>query len=130
MASDWATVSDVVSQSMSRSSEVALARVFLAMRSGDEVSIANALALARTQMGEPITTAGERGYRRAYEAILSLHVLQDIRIIHESSLLTGGTQSSLENLRNVLDSRFEATLPSFRIREPILNMHRVAFSLR
>jgi serine/threonine-protein kinase ATR len=129
MANDWATVLDVVSESRSKSSEVALARVFLAMRSGDETAISSALTAARSQMGEPIKTAGERGYRRAYDAILSLHILKDIETIHKSSLLKEGTQIAMTKLRDILDSRFEATLPSFRAREPILNMHRAAFSL-
>ena len=130
MANDWAAVQTIASESRSKSSEVAIARVLLSIRSGDEGAISKALSVARAQMGDPITTAGERGYRRAYDAILSLHVLQDIETIHRSTSRKGGTQVVLANLSNVLKARLEATLPTFRAREPILNMHRTAFSLR
>lgn len=130
MAKDWTAVQRIVCDSKNRSSEVAIARVFLAIRSGDEASVSKALSEARSQIGIPFTTTGDREYRRAYDVVLDLHVLKDIETIHRLTSVDGGTRVTLAQLNEVLRARFEATLPTFRTREPILNMHRVAFSLR
>ncbi|KAL1406340.1 hypothetical protein Q8F55_008039 [Vanrija albida] len=56
-----------------------IAGVFLAMRFGGDVD--NALTVARRRIGAGITT---REYSRAYEAILQLHMLREVEMIHQA----------------------------------------------
>ncbi|TDL29365.1 hypothetical protein BD410DRAFT_710460 [Rickenella mellea] len=132
MVNDWEAVQKVVTDCRTETDEIAVGRVLLAMRSSDEKAIVDACSIARAQLGAPITAAGERGYRRAYNAMLNLHAVHDLEVIHSSaSRLREGLRNKdvMPTLTKVLASRLESTLPTFRTREPILSLHRSAFSL-
>ncbi|TXT12902.1 hypothetical protein VHUM_01303 [Vanrija humicola] len=114
-----------------------IAGVFLAMRFGGDVD--DALKVARRRIGAGITT---REYSRAYEAILQLHMLREVEMIHQAdrAILAQPKDVSAANalvIRNrhandlidTLAERFQTSLPSFRAREEILSKRRTAFSL-
>lgn len=133
MVNDWDAVHSIVAGNPVQTEEIAIGRLLLAMRSFDEPAILHACSLARVQLGAPITAAGERGYRRAYDAVLNLHAVHDLEVIHDSvvQLRRGGeTRDAVARVSRVLSSRLDSTLPTFRTREPILSMHRTAFSIR
>ncbi|CAK5275112.1 unnamed protein product [Mycena citricolor] len=130
----WTDVQDILEQTtVSTSPSVAMSRVLLAMRSRDSAAISTSLAAARTILGAPITaSSGARGYRRSYEAVLDLHVANELEMIYNDLTTPGSSQSSrktLKKLNVVLSSRLESTLPTFRTREPVLSMRRTAFGL-
>ena len=133
MNNDWETVLSITKSAKKDAWEMSLASLLLAIRSGNDFAISNALSSARLQLGADITAAGERGYRRAYDAVLKLHLVHDIEIICRAAMNLDDMidkKRTLTNLFNDLSSRFAASLPTFRIREPILSMHRTSFSLR
>ncbi len=133
MIGDWDQVQSWVQQATADDSPVLLARVLLAMRSEDEQAISVALTAARKSLGAPVTAAGTSGYRRSYEAILDLHLLHELDTIYRSTITlasSGSLRRCLENLQQRLSVRLNSTLPSFRIREPILSIRRSAFGLR
>ena len=99
-------------------------------------TLASALALARRNVGESITS---NQYSRSYEPILQLHLLREIETIHnaDSSILATQassnyraiTQQITRDLTKSLHDRFSTTSPTFRVREAILTIRRTAFGL-
>ena len=138
MVGHWDEVQNLVSQTEARPPLVLMAQVLLAMRSGNEPVIAETLSAAREALGAAITASGPTGYRRSYDAVLDLHLVHELEVInkvvrdHSGELPTASQlmNTRFQNLLQRLASRFDCTLPSFRIREPILNMRRTAFNLR
>jgi serine/threonine-protein kinase ATR len=123
---DWQEVQTCVDRTEADTSHTVIARVLLAYHNG-EPPVA-ALASARKLLGAPITAAGVRGYRSCYQSILNLHMLQEVDLI--SSVSTAPPPRPLRELSGALDARLEATLPAFRVREPILSMRRTAFGIK
>jgi serine/threonine-protein kinase ATR len=138
MVGAWTDVQSLVNRTNSQTSPIVMARLLLAMRTGDSSAIANALSVARTVLGIPITAAGVKGYRRCYDAVLDLHITHELEMIHNSiAAFSDGSQATptprrqaLTDLSRMLSARLDASLPTFRTREPILSMRRTAFALR
>lgn len=124
--SDWDDVAIALSRPGEQSSEHAIARALLAMRKDDSVEFNLALKEARHQLGKPIVAAGKASYTRVYDSVMQLHMLHELDMIR--SVATTSASSSLRDLNQSLLSRINATLPSFRTREPILSLRRSAFS--
>ncbi|RPD66901.1 hypothetical protein L226DRAFT_452477 [Lentinus tigrinus ALCF2SS1-7] len=137
MVGHWEEVQNLVSGAESRSPLVLMAQVLLAVRSGNNEAIAAALSTSRRTLGTAITASGPTGYRRSYDAVLNLHLLRELEVISRvvrnlPNQPDAGSQSrdrSFDKLLSCLAARFDSTLPSFRIREAILNMRRTAFNL-
>ncbi|PBK93781.1 hypothetical protein ARMGADRAFT_1100399 [Armillaria gallica] len=136
MVGDWVDVQNIVSHSTQQNPELVLARVLLAIRSGDNAAINQALSAARSILGAPIAAAGAKGYKRSYEDILSLHLLYELGSVHSimgqavtGTLRQSQTKNALAELSDLFSARLESTLPTFRTREPILSMRRTAFRL-
>ncbi|KAI1796128.1 hypothetical protein LXA43DRAFT_880633 [Ganoderma leucocontextum] len=137
MVGHWEEVQNLVAQTEARPPLVLMAQVLLAMRSGDDAAIARSLSAARKALGTSITASGPTGYRRSYDAVLDLHLAYELEVInkvvkdHTGEVPTTSqlTNRSFKNLLQRLATRFDSTLPSFRIREPILNMRRTSFNL-
>lgn len=131
MVKDWDVVQRIIADNDAQTPELVIARLLLAMHSSCETELRQTLTWARGQLGGPITAAGEGGYRRAYDAILNLHLVYDLERIfnsvHNEQQFRKRNQTT--PLFAILQSRLNATLPTFRTREPILSMHRVAFSI-
>lgn len=139
MVGAWDDVEKLVEQTKAQSSSVAMARVLLAIRSGQQSTIEESLSVARSVMGPPITAAGAKSYRRSYDAVLDLHLTHELQMIHDamqqfptSSQGNGKKmrREILSELSTSLASRLESSLPTLRTREPLLSMRRTAFSLR
>lgn len=139
MVGAWDDVEKLVGQTKAQSASVAVARVLLAMRSGQESVIMDTLSAARSVLGLPITASGAKGYRRSYDAVLDLHLTHELEIIHNAmTRFPTSSQGSgqrmrrdiLNNMSQSLSSRLESSLPTLRTREPILSMRRTAFALR
>lgn len=134
MVGNWDEVQNLVKNTGSQASSVLLAQILLALRAGDASAISNSLSAARRSLGAPIVAAGAKGYRRSYDAVLDLHLVHEVEIIHH---VVANLPSDLPDCREVFDrlsrrlsSRLDSTLPTFRTREPILSMRRTAFGLR
>lgn len=123
---DWQEAQTCVDRTEVDTSHTVIARVLLAYHNGEPP--AAALASARKLLGAPITAAGARGYRSCYQSILDLHMLQEVDLI--SSVSTAPPPRPLRELSEALAARLEATLPAFRVREPILSMRRTAFGIK
>jgi serine/threonine-protein kinase ATR len=138
MVGAWDDVQTLVEQVDTQTSSMVMARLLLAMRSGEVNTISESMSMARTVLGAPITAAGVKGYRRSYESVLNLHLTHELELIHQvTSTLPVGSQANkqqerrlaISELSRTLSARLNATLPTFRSREPVLSMRRTAFAL-
>lgn len=128
---DWDTVRKV-------NNPPAIANVFMAMQvNNDLTTVSKALQTARHEIGSQIKT---REYARVYESVLQLHMLREVEMIHAVDTKRAGPGFQTQNaaaisrrhadeLISTLSDRFQITLPSFRVREELLNKRRAAFSL-
>lgn len=123
----WDAVEDVLRIPDIEGPEVSFGRVVEAMRQGDSEQVAKAFFDAREQLGSPIVAAGRESYRRVYDSIVHLHILQELGAIHADHIAKPDEISSV--LTSRLNARLDSSSPSFRAREPILNMRRTAFRL-
>ncbi|KAH9948812.1 hypothetical protein B0H21DRAFT_777700 [Amylocystis lapponica] len=134
MVGNWGEVQTLVGQTKATTSSILLAHVLLALREGEPTKVADALSNARRLLGAPIVAHGAKGYRRSYDAVLDLHLVHELEVIHDVvtnlPLSPSGHHATLEQLSRRLSSRLDSTLPIFRTREPILSMRRTAFALR
>ena len=111
------------------------ARLLLAMRNADPDVITKALARTRLELGQPISAAGSRSYRRSYASTISLHIVREVELICQTVKAMGEKDKDEESQRQfqsfvaVLDDRLHSALPSFRTLEPILSMRRAALNL-
>ena len=129
MVGHWGEVQRLVTESRARPSPVLIAQVLLALRSGDTEIVTTSLADARLALGSAIIAAGPASYDRTYEAVVGLHVVHELELINDI-VRHRGRERDLIQLPIRLATRFDSTLPSFRVREPILNMRRTALKLR
>jgi serine/threonine-protein kinase ATR len=124
---DWDAVEEALRIPNIEGPEVAFGKVIGAMREGTSEQLERAFFEARERLGSPIVAAGRESYRRVYDSVIHLHILHELEMIQTARLLApGGIATSLSK---TLTSRLESTSPSFRDREPILNMRRTAFRL-
>ncbi|GAA6058026.1 hypothetical protein JCM3770_003979 [Rhodotorula araucariae] len=123
---DWDSVEDALDVPELEGPEASFGRVLCAIRNGDREQVERAFFDAREQLGGPVVAAGRESYRRVYDSIVHLHILDELKSIHQLGL-DGGQH--LGGLVKTLRDRLATTSPSFRAREPILNLRRIGFRL-
>ncbi|KAI9467128.1 hypothetical protein BJY52DRAFT_1423860 [Lactarius psammicola] len=134
MIGDWNDVQVLVDGSGESTPPVDIASLLLAIREGDPKLIADALARARMTLGNPIAVSGGREYRHTYEAVLNLHLVHEVELIHRFSseqvqMSITHRSSAQDELTKTLNTRLNSTSPSFRTMEPILSMRRTAYGI-
>jgi serine/threonine-protein kinase ATR len=132
---DWDDVHRLVDGSDVSTPPAVMARLLLAIREGDSNNIAHALSQARMALGNPIVASGGGEYRHTYEAVLNLHMVHEVELIHRLSSEQMQTDrprrsEAEDELTKILNIRLNSTLPSFRTREPILSLRRTAYGIR
>lgn len=123
---DWEAVENALDVPGADGPEAAFGRALCAMRTGDHTVIESAFYAARESLGGPIVAAGRESYRRVYESVVHLHILDDLQRIHQIQV---SGSSDMPALGVSLSERLHASAPTFRAREPILNHRRIAFGL-
>ncbi|KAK4058120.1 hypothetical protein OIO90_000859 [Microbotryomycetes sp. JL221] len=142
-AGDWQAVDSIIKIADADGPEIAFGKVLRAIasdearRDGKDVAddegtptLAEVFSEAREQFGAAIVAAGRESYRRVYDDVVNLHMLEDLRKLHSQKKHVMSKDDHAQNwLVRYARPRFEATSPSFRVREPILNIQRTAFRL-
>ncbi|XAO25645.1 hypothetical protein I312_104473 [Cryptococcus bacillisporus CA1280] len=111
-----------------------IGQALLALHEDDDLS--SVLTRVRREVGAGITG---KGYTPVYEALLQLHLVQEIamiqdtkkeiQIVSKSKNRHKVVQQHVRQLTASLDSRFYTTSPAFRVREAILSIRRTALGL-
>lgn len=126
---DWQEAQDAIKrQGTDGSSEHAIAKVLLSVAGKSQEPFDEVLKSARHSLGKPILTAGRNSYSQIYESVLHLHMLHEVALIRNLSTKSSRAAGKVSELMDVLNTRLNSTLPSFRVREPLLSMRRSAFS--
>lgn len=126
---DWDEVKAALARPGDGSPQHATARVLLAMTErADSSRFANVLSEAYRQLGKPILAAGRNSYAQVYESVLQLHTLHELELIYQQATSPRREPQRWHDLQQSLQARLESTLPSFRVREPLLSVRRTAFS--
>lgn len=124
---DWDAVEDALRIPDIEGAEVSFGKVISAMKDGNAEQLNHAFFEAREQLGGPIVAAGKESYRRVYDSVIHLHILQELEAIHLARDVQPEVLSP--ELIKSLNLRLASTSPSFRAREPILNMRRTALRM-
>jgi serine/threonine-protein kinase ATR len=127
IVSDWNAVEDALKIVDLEGPEAAFGRVITAMRQSNEEQLAKTFYDAREQLGSPIVASGKDSYQRVYDSIVHLHMLHELKTIRNHVSQRSPADSA--SLSKTLLARLESTAPTFRAREPILNMRRTVQSL-
>ena len=104
------------------------------------------LQRTRSMLLAPIAAASMDSYSRAYEHVVRLHMLHELEVAFKSfhqgvSSVTGeqdavvanrildaeGYVERLRSYQSRLDQRFDSMAPTFRIREQVARLRRIAF---
>ncbi|WVQ68017.1 uncharacterized protein L199_006223 [Kwoniella botswanensis] len=125
---DWTTVKQI------GSTGPAIGQTLLALH--EHRDLQPVLLSARERLGTHITA---KEYGRAYESLLQLHLVREIEMIQTAKQRIEQTPSGpnrhvliqkiTQDLIKSLESRFNFTSPTFRIREALLSIRRTAYSL-
>lgn len=133
MVGAWDDVQHLVNRTDVQEPPLVMARLLLAMQTGNASAVTESLTVARTVLGAPITASGVNGYRRSYEAALNLHLTHELEVMYHTMTTLPNSSSqkraSLARVFRSLSARLDATLPTFRTREPVLSMRRVVLAL-
>ena len=102
--------------------ETFLGKLLLSLYNRDEAAFSKALEEARLVVMGSLSAASRESYHRAYPFIVQLHMLTDIELAFQNMIVAG--TSGLSQLVSQWQERIELVLPSFRTREPVLNLQR------
>ncbi|KAF9435330.1 serine/threonine-protein kinase M1 [Entomortierella beljakovae] len=148
---NWETLETALSRSVHASFETGLGQLLLDMRDNRTSEFESHLQQVRCMLIPNLAAASMESYSRAYEHVVQLHMLHELEVafrswnlgtLAEPDDLTGscfGSQITrslpdgdtyVERIRlfqNTLDQRSELLAPSFRLREQITTLRRIAF---
>lgn len=113
---------------------VSLGRIFLAAKVKDVDKLKQQIEASRNELMGPLCAASMEfgSYQRGYDAIVQLHMLNEIehclKALFESNC--DSSQSMiLSNLMKHWEQRLELTQSSYKVQEPILNVRRAVLNL-
>lgn len=130
---DWQEVSSVI-DSGATGPEISMAKALLAFQRGQTAAIPEVLRTVRRELGIELAAVNGQ-YARAYPVLVNLHMLHEVEQIMQTikkmavaskESETGGREE-FDQLDKYLTHRLNTTLPSFRVREPILSIRRTTY---
>lgn len=114
--------------------EVALGEILLKARKNEFQQFADKIQFVRENLTVLLSAASMESYRRGYEYVLQLHMLQEIENVvgliqyRVKNGLTEEFQRKVDLTIKTWDSRLRITSQSFKVTEPILNLRRLLLS--
>lgn len=129
---DWDNVAAALSVANPKDPATIFASVTQALQVSDPKNTEGIFNYAREQLGSEIVAAGQESYRRVYDAVTNLHILNELELIHQHFYLPENESEAARKkdaLQDRLDGRLNALSPAFRIQEQVLSMRRTAFRL-
>ncbi|TPX68250.1 hypothetical protein SpCBS45565_g03305 [Spizellomyces sp. 'palustris'] len=121
---NWTALDEFLSHPFEGRFETSVGVLVNAGRKGDRDRFASVLQGTREALTADLATASMESYRRGYDCAVKLHILHEIESVFGDQGSSTGTLRG-DALLNNWDSRLKITMPSFRVREPILNVRRI-----
>jgi serine/threonine-protein kinase ATR len=126
----WDSLEQYLNTPCESSFEITLGKLLLSMRKNDLDSFNLNLQYARESLMAPLAAASMESHRRGYEYIAKLHMLYELE--RSFKLRVGSTleqySKAMEKLSKQWDLRLQITMPSLKVREPILNIRRIVLN--
>jgi len=142
---DWESLEVALSRSTHPSFEVGLGQLTLDMRDNRVEDFEKHIQQVRCMLIPPLAAASMESYSRSYESMVQLHLLRELEVAFQSwnesgatgdtlgsqiAMAAQGTRSYVDRVRDyqpTLDKRFESMAPSFKVREQVATLRRLAF---
>ncbi|KAF9115524.1 serine/threonine-protein kinase M1 [Mortierella sp. AM989] len=148
---NWETLETALSRSVHSSFETGLGQLLLDLRDNRISEFEENLQQVRCMLIPALAAASMESYSRAYEHIVQLHMLYELEVAFKSwnpnamteandstgtslgiqvALSSREGDSYVERIRlfqQTLDGRFDQMAPSFRLREQVTTLRRIAF---
>ncbi|KAJ3016848.1 serine/threonine-protein kinase M1, partial [Thoreauomyces humboldtii] len=119
---NWSTLERLLKEPYNERFETAIGALLNTVRIGDDQEFENTLQRTRMMLTADLATASMESYRRGYDTLVKLHMLFEITSARNASASTALVD---ESLYKRWGPRLDATMPSFRVREPILSLQRI-----
>ncbi|KAG0246449.1 serine/threonine-protein kinase M1 [Mortierella sp. GBA43] len=141
----WDSLEAALSRATHTSFEVGLGQLILDMRDNRVEDFSTHLQHVRSMLIPPLAAASMESYSRAYEPVVQLHLLHELEVAFRSwnpnvapsdslgsqiAATAQGSHSYVDRLRTyqpILDRRSDSMAPSFRVKEQISRLRRLAF---
>ncbi|ORX89906.1 hypothetical protein K493DRAFT_288711 [Basidiobolus meristosporus CBS 931.73] len=125
----WDTLQDLVQQPSEDTFESKIGQLLLCIRHCDEDGFQKKLRIMREKVIAPLAVASMESYRRAYEHLVKLHMLYELETSYRFWFGNNTSEPRLNPLLKHWDSRLDITLPTFKVKEPILNLRRILLQI-
>lgn len=135
----WEVLNDALARPIVPSFETRLGRLLLDIR-GDETNFTRHIEEARSSLIAPLAAASMESYSRSYDQVVQLHLLHELEVAHRSwntclrldhtgqrRLDSTAYIDLLHDMETQLDQRLDTMAPSFKVREQVLRLRRIAF---
>ncbi|KAG0338696.1 serine/threonine-protein kinase M1 [Podila horticola] len=135
----WEVLGDALARPIVPSFETRLGQLLLDIR-GDGADFMRHIEEARSSLIAPLAAASMESYSRSYDQVVQLHLLHELEVAHQSwntsSRLDRTGQhrldssvyiALLQDMETQLDQRLNIMAPSFKVREQVQRLRRIAF---
>lgn len=141
----WGSLEEALSRSIQSSFDSGLGLLMKDLRENRIADFEDHLRRTRSMLIAPLAAAGMESYSRAYDRIVQLHMLHELEVAFHSwnrtispqcslgsqialKLQSGGSYAERVRLyQPVLAHRLELMAPSFKTREQVAMLRRIAF---
>ncbi|TPX39347.1 hypothetical protein SeMB42_g06371 [Synchytrium endobioticum] len=119
----WTILERLLDKDHQPTFDASVGSLLLAARLGNMSMFKGELKKTRESLVAPLVAASMESVKRAYDTITKLHMLYEI----ESTVLAARTfgAEAIKQLMLDWESRLACTVPTLRVREPLLNLRRV-----
>ncbi|KAF8314749.1 hypothetical protein DL93DRAFT_2155621 [Clavulina sp. PMI_390] len=130
---DWTTVRTALEITPNVTSETSIAKLLLALNTGNTQEVSTAFRETRLALGTPLTSGRRQSYRTVYNTIVDLCFVHELRMIHTYDrvirLRPNEAAGQVNKLMVDLGRRLAYTQPFFSVREPMLAMRRIGLQM-
>ncbi|KAI9146005.1 hypothetical protein BKA69DRAFT_1024549 [Paraphysoderma sedebokerense] len=121
----WEDVEKLSIQPYERRFESDIGKLLLASVNGPDVVFQMELQNIRSSLIGELAASSMESYSRSYDHIVKLHMLREVEMI--KPIISESAAQKLDELSLYMDYRLRITAPSYKAREPILNLRRILF---
>ena len=119
----WSTLERLLTKEHQPTFEASVGSLLMAARVSNMTKFTSQLKQARESLIAPLVAACMESFRRAYDTIAKLHMLYEIESAVSMARNNGG--DAVQQLMMEWESRLACSVPTLRVREPLLNLRRV-----
>ncbi|KAI8818829.1 uncharacterized protein EV422DRAFT_536978 [Fimicolochytrium jonesii] len=122
---DWNLLESLLQKPHDKRFETSIGSLFDAVRNRDQSRFQSVLRQTRQVIAVDLAAASMDSYKRSYDSIIKLHMLYEMSSLFKSNGKGIADHEEHSDVFDIWDKRLKATVASFRVREPILNLRRI-----